>query len=279
MAHLLSLVSLVIFLVGSAISAGDPVMGDWEGTYTTDAGQSGSLYAQVIVEDVGTYRAIIQIGYQGPKVELMGKKKGKKTVFTGQVDVGYDLGGIYNVTAEVVDSRFTGRFSGAENAGSLEMRKVSKTSPTLGAKPPEGAIVLFDGSSLKAWQQVDGKPARWKILREGAMEVTRGNIITRQKFGDCQLHVEFRTPFMPRARRELRGNSGVYLQRRYEVQILDSYGLEPTDNGCGSIYKVAAPQVNASLPPLEWQTYDIIFYAPKFDDAGNKIKDAEITVK
>jgi hypothetical protein len=125
----------------------------------------------------------------------------------------------------------------------------------------------------------DADSARW-IIKEGAMEVLpgSGSIVSRQKFNDFLLHVEFRSPFMPADTGQKRGNSGVYLQSRYEVQVLDSYGLEGADNECGGIYKVARPRVNMCAPPLQWQTYDVTFRTARFDAAGNKTKPAQITV-
>jgi hypothetical protein len=102
--------------------------------------------------------------------------------------------------------------------------------------------------------------------------------LTKQKFTDFRLHIEFRTPFMPEARGQARGNSGVYLQGRYEVQVLDSYGLTGEDNECGGIYKVSAPRVNMCAPPGQWQSYDITFQAPRFDPNGTKARDAVLTV-
>jgi hypothetical protein len=115
---------------------------------------------------------------------------------------------------------------------------------------------------------------------DGVMEVVpgSGDIVTLQKFTDFRLHLEFRTPFMPGAREQARGNSGVYLQGRYEVQVLDSYGLTGEDNECGGIYKVRAPRVNMCAPPGQWQSYDILFHAPRFDADGKKVKDALVTV-
>ncbi|MBM4039539.1 MAG: DUF1080 domain-containing protein [Planctomycetes bacterium] len=159
------------------------------------------------------------------------------------------------------------------------MKKVVRLSPTLGAKPPEGATVLFDGSCLDEWQTRDGKDSLWKLLpEEKAMEVKGSGVISRKKFGDCRLHVEFRTPFMPKARGQGRGNSGVYLQGRYEVQVLDSYGLKGESNECGGIYGCGRPIVNMCAPPLVWQTYDITFTAPRFDAEGKKIRNATVTV-
>jgi hypothetical protein len=145
--------------------------------------------------------------------------------------------------------------------------------------PPEGT----DPSAVQ-WKLAGGTAEpdndRWRILENGAMEVVprSGSLVSKQTFGDQRLHVEFRTPFMPDARGQNRGNSGVYVQGRYEVQVLDSYGLEGRDNECGGIYKVAAPRLNMCLPPMQWQTYDIVFRAPRFDDDGTKTENARITV-
>jgi hypothetical protein len=150
---------------------------------------------------------------------------------------------------------------------------------TLSAKPPEGAIVLFDGKSLDGWVKADRKtPAAWPV-EDGlfAFGKKQGSILTTRTFGDVQLHIEFNVPYMPDAKGQARGNSGVYLAGSYELQILDSYGLKPQDNDCGAIYKQVVPLVNACKPPLQWQTYDITFH--KAEVAGGKlVKKARITV-
>jgi len=168
-------------------------------------------------------------------------------------------------------------------AESFQLTRQNRLSPALGAKPPAGAIILFDGTSMGAWQRRDvnqrSTAVGWKMVND-FMEVTpgTGDIVTKRPFTDFRTHLEFRTPFMPGARGQARGNSGVYLQGRYEVQVLDSYGLTGEDNECGGIYKVAAPRVNMCAPPGQWQSYDITFHAPRFDGSRNKIKDAEVTV-
>ena len=126
---------------------------------------------------------------------------------------------------------------------------------------------------------------KWKIVEGGAaggggeIEVTprTGSIISKREFRDHELHLEFRTPFEPKARGQGRGNSGVYFQSRYEIQVLDSYGLEGLGNECGGIYGVAAPRVNMCAPPLQWQTYDVTFRAPRFDASGKQTENARIT--
>ena len=140
-----------------------------------------------------------------------------------------------------------------------------------------------EGSALQ-WKTVADRDAkaktRWRILPSDILEVVpkSGSLVSKQRFEDHKIHLEFRTPFMPKARGQARGNSGVYVQGRYEVQVLDSYGLEGKDNECGGIYKIAAPQVNMCLPPGQWQTYDITFRAPRFDDDGKKVENARISV-
>jgi hypothetical protein len=145
--------------------------------------------------------------------------------------------------------------------------------------PPPGVKVLFDGKDASGWVRTDGKPCPWKV-ENGALccVPSSGSIMTQEKFGDFQLHIEFMTPLMPDAKGQARGNSGVYLQGRYEIQILDSLGLPPKDNECGSLYSIVAPRVNACKPPETWQTYDITFRAPKFDVQGKMTQKGELTV-
>ena len=144
---------------------------------------------------------------------------------------------------------------------------------------PRDAIVLFDGKDLSKWQGKDGGEAKWKLV-DDAMEVNgTGDIATRETFGDCELHVEFRTPEPKEGQTgQNRGNSGVFLLNLYEIQVLDSYGLTPAKGDCASVYNQKPPDVNAALPPLVWQTYDIDFRAPRFDSAGKKTESARVTV-
>lgn len=150
------------------------------------------------------------------------------------------------------------------------------------ARPPSDAIVLFDGTSLDAWRSAEdaARPARWRIV-EGALEVVprTGAIATARSFGDVQLHIEWRTPSPATGTGQDRGNSGVFFMGRYEVQILDSYMNETyADGQAASLYGQHPPLVNASRPPGEWQTFDIIFRRPRFDADGKLVSPAIVTV-
>jgi uncharacterized protein YegP (UPF0339 family) len=139
-------------------------------------------------------------------------------------------------------------------------------------------ITLFDGSNLDAWEARSGGAATWPISG-GSAESLGGDIRTKQKFGDARLHVEWFEPdFPPEVTGQARGNSGVYLQERYEVQVLESYGHAPANNEGGSIYLKRAPSTNAGTPSGTWQTYDITFRAARFDSAGNKLANARFTL-
>jgi len=413
----------------------DPFMGDWEGSGTADNGESLEFAAQVIALGDGRYRMNILEEFDTdakPMHVMDGELKGDKFPYTADE-------GAYTGDGVLDGDVFRGFYKGAVG-GRFEMKRVVRLSPTLGAKPPKGAIVLFDGKNLDQWERMGGsagivdltkvvggdnaaaylgtifysetaqkavleigsddgvkvwvngvivhtnnanrgvkpgedkvavdlvegqnylmlkvtngsggwgacariadekgkalatiaefneedgewsatkdylkanngfltkwwvcgpyrvegktgpelmdieteverapmeapwqavegggdpKKVRW-IVKDGAMQVNDGSIRTkRNDFTDFELHVEFKTPFMAKARGQGRGNSGVYLQNRYEVQVLDSYGLERADNECGGVYKVGRPAVNMCAPPEQWQTYDIEFTAAKMVD-------------
>lgn len=239
------------------------VQGEYSGELET---QDGKLKhgVQVIALGEGKFRAVAYRGglpgdgwdQSREAISAEGSLKDGVAVFMGEHARGEIKDGVLAVTA-----------NSGEKLGDL--KKVERKSPTLGAKPPAGAVVLFDGTNTEAWEG-------GKITKDGLLEVgTR----SKQSFGSCQLHLEFRTPFMPTASGQARGNSGVYVEDTYEFQVLDSFGLEGKDNECGGLYSIKAPRVNMCYPPLSWQTYDFDFTAPKFDAAGKKTANARVTLK
>lgn len=188
-----------------------------------------------------------------------------------------------NGVLEFKTDRYYGRcdgeaFTGGRDDGKVtfNMAKRELLSPTLGKEPPGNAIVLFDGTNLDAWTDTKG----WEILDSGAMMVNpkAGQLHSKQAWLDAYLHIEFRLPYMPHHTGQQRGNSGVFLQDTYEVQILDSFGLEGYYNECGALYKVSAPHVNACAPPLQWQTYDIEYRAPRYNADGELLSNGRMTV-
>ncbi len=148
------------------------------------------------------------------------------------------------------------------------------------APRPSDAVVLFDGTDLSRWRAADGGPAPWKV-ENGYVEVVAhtGSLVTRNSFGDVQLHVEWATPEVVAGEGQERGNSGVYLMDLYELQVLDSYD-NPTypDGQAGAIFGQFPPLVNASRPPGAWQTYDVVFRAPRFGEGGALVAPARMTV-
>jgi hypothetical protein len=176
-----------------------------------------------------------------------------------------------------------GHFKAANNGESFDMKHIDRVPPTLGAKPPAGAIILFDGTNMNEWAKMKEKdwltedgPSRWQLIPGNAMEVVprSGSLISHKWFGDAKIHVEFRNLGGPT-------NSGVYIQDRYEANINEMYGRldgNPCAGFDNSTPAEAKPGIRCSRPPLEWQTMDIDFHAPKFDKDGNKTADARVTL-
>ncbi len=154
--------------------------------------------------------------------------------------------------------------------------------PGEGTKPPSDATVLFDGKNLSEWlSSKDSTEAKWDLNSDGSITVKPGggDIQTRRSFGDCQLHLEFREPIVVKGEGQLRGNSGLFLQNRYEVQVLDCYQNKTYSNGqTGAIYKQSIPLANVCRKPGEWQTYDILFTAPRFNSDGILVAPGHVTV-
>jgi len=262
---------------------------DWQvqGEYIGKVGDD-KLGVQVIALGNGAFQAVFYpgglpgAGWDGKvRIPLDGRTKDGKTVFepskaakkymAGPPEQFSALrnnpsGGQKNWEAVIENERMKGR---TDNGKRFVAERVIRKSPTLGMKPPAGAVVLFaekgDEKNFKG-----GHLDKRGLLCAGT--------VSNQKFSDFTLHVEFMTPFRPQARSQGRGNSGVYLQHLYEVQVLDSFGLEGLDNECGGIYKKGNCKVNMCLPPLTWQTYDVEFTAAKFE-GGKKVANAIATIK
>lgn len=258
----------------------DKIMGNYHGSFSSGEWANHYIRAQVVAKSKVAHRTILFIGHtesSATRSEIQGRVQEGVAEFKDTITIN-DFGGAYRIEASIKNETMTGTLQKAgerQTAIPFSLKRVFLTSPTLGMAPPEGAIVLFDGNDMSGWERW---PNVWCLTGNGAMQVCGSNFKTRAEFGSGLYHVEFMTPFMPNESGQGRGNSGIYVLGRYEVQVLDSFGLEPKDNLCGGIYSIATPQADAVLPPLQWQTYDIEFTAPVFDDAGNKVKNAVIRV-
>jgi len=255
----------------------DVFMGEYTGQYTPAGGSAVTGEAKVVPDGDGKYRVVLLAALPAEKaggkprplrIQLNGKVVGDKVTFAGKVGKVEWSGTIS------ADKKLTAK---AAAGGRFELAFTVRKSPTEGAKPPPGAVVLLPMTEgpppLEAWTN-----RKWKALPGGVMQIARGGNNTVKKFGDVKLHIEFMTPYEPKGRGQGRGNSGVYLMGRYEVQVLDSFGLLPRKGDCGAIYGVAVPKVNASLPPLRWQTYDVTFRAPRIDKEGKLAAPGRISV-
>lgn len=287
--RLAAISGLLVSLVLAAHAETDLIMGNWEGKWETDEGASGDLAVKIVALGGSKYDMVMSTVVDGTdrtfKTGIAAAPAGDKTKLTGKLDLGPDFGET-KIDLTLDKDTIEGTSEGDQVKTRVNLKRVSKKSPTLGMAPPPGAIVLFDGKDLSGWKLRNGDPAPWKVedgamtvayKREGA-KVLKGDIIAPKPHGDARIHIEFRTPFMPRMRGQARGNSGVYVQGLYEVQVLDSFGLPAKIDEAGGIYKAAVPKVNASLPPGEWQTYDITYRAPKFDESGKLTTPGDISV-
>ncbi|MBT4011489.1 MAG: DUF1080 domain-containing protein, partial [Planctomycetaceae bacterium] len=243
------------------------LQGEYLGTFKDESGTEISGGLQLIALGGGKFRGVSYLGglpgagwQRGDKSESKDGNLNEQGQIVFKIEDG-------EVTATLKDGKLTITADGE----SIEMKKVARKSPTMGKAAPKGAVVLFDGTKEAAKNNFQ----RGQIVMENLL---RHDVESNAKFGDHQLHLEFRLPFMPYARGQGRGNSGMYVQGRYECQILDSFGLAGENNECGGIYSIAKPKVNMCLPPLVWQTYDVDFTAARYDDAGKKVKNARVTI-
>lgn len=253
------------------LHAGDPAI--------TDIGEVDSRYAYI-----GEYTAETASGPIGVRISTqagdqpmfakiypgglpgMGWKTATPELVAGTVDSqGITLRGSESGSRQVRSA--AGRTLLVEPSGQeIELKKIARHGVTLGKPAPAGAKVLFNGSDTSAWKNAKTEDGLLKIGCETVDPLVGGH-----------LHVEFRTPYMPSSVGQKRGNSGIYLQKRYEVQVLESFALEGIENECGAIYRQRRPDLNMALPPLVWQSYDIFLVPAVFKD-GQKIKSTELTV-
>ncbi len=243
--------------------------GEYVGTINGKDGPK-KLGVQIIALGNGRFRAVgFPCGLPGDGGDISKKEEVESALSGGSVT----FEGKY--ANSIIESPGSMKIVDKDGKDLGSLKHVVRKSSTLGAKAPDGAVVLFDGSSADNFTSPrGGGPARMTddgLLMQGAN--------SKQRFGSHKLHVEFRLPYRPTARGQGRGNSGCYLQGRYEVQMLDSFGLAGKHNECGGVYSIKDPDVNMCFPPLSWQAYDVDFTAAEFDENGKKTKNARMTVK
>lgn len=270
-----------VALTGTALAAPpleEKVQGLYEGAVKDATGEQ-KFEARVVACGKETYKVFLrEAAAKGnvAKVELDGKTEGDAVRFSGKAN-GQEWAASY------ADGTLKGTCGGQ---GSLAMKRIVRQPPTLGAKPPKGAVVLLDGASsteLTKQPLKGGAEQPWKAVEGGGIEVPKGGMNSKRQFdGNFKLHVEFKIPFMPAARDQGRGNSGVYLPNGDEIQVLDSFGMTTyKGGGCGGLYAYKDPDTFdqfslASLPPLEWQTYDVEYRVEKKD--GKPVGKPRVTV-
>lgn len=269
-----------------------PVDFNLQGEFVGEIDGGGKLGAQVIALDKGELQAVLLpgglpgAGWDGKsKILLVGKIADNKALLKPaegsrkylakepeqfSATSKFPPNGHKPYTGELTAETLTGK---TDDGKSFVLKKTVRKSDSIGATPPAGAVVLFDGSNKDKWRggRLDEKT---KLLN------TDGNdIVSTDKFLNYTMHIEFMLPFKPEGRGQGRGNSGFYQVDQYEVQILDSFGLDGKNNECGGVYTKAEPSVNMCLPPLVWQTYDVEFTAAKVDPEGKKTANARLTVR
>lgn len=238
-----------------------PLMGEFLGDIKIDGDTVRPLGLQIRHVGHGSFEALSflgglpgQEGHESKPMRMIGQRSEDFVVLSG---------GPWAIFVEKEHCLLLNRKG--EQVGKLA--RTHRVSPTLGAQAPEGATVLFDGTNVDQFS--NAQISEDGLLMEGAD--------IKPMFQDFNLHVEFKIPYMPQADGQSRGNSGLYLQSRYECQVLDSFATEPVFDGLGALYRFKVPDFNMALPPLTWQTYDVHFTAPRWAADGTKIRDARIT--
>jgi len=268
--------ALILWLT-TGVWAG-PFMGEYEGTFHADSRVTLKAVGKV-VDEGDRHRVVLYTSpetpiNEGAYVEISGQVEGSDLALSGR-------SGGYGWKGQITGGTLTAK---TEYGQSFEMKKIESKSPNAGLKPPANAVVLLAYEPGKAPEQDmtnNWVNKAWAALPDGSMQCTpgKGANRTKQQFGDIkQLHIEFWLPLEPTKRGQSRANSGVYVADMYEVQVLDSFGLVETSGDCGSLYNLARPRINASLPPETWQTYDITFRAPRMDASGKVTELPRITV-
>ncbi len=239
------------------------IQGEYTGTIKSDEGDE-KIGIQIVALGKGMFRAVVfhgglpGDGWDGKdKMQFENKVPAKDGVVSFSDD---------NSTGTVKNGVLTITDPNGNTIGKI--KRVVRESPTLGKMPPEGAVVLFDGKNADNWK--GGRITDDGLLMQGTT--------SKKTFGSHKVHIEFRVPYQPEDRGQGRGNSGIYIQGRYELQMLDSFGLAGKHNECGGIYSVKDPDVNMCYPPLSWQTYDIEYTVGKYDDDGKVVTNPRTTV-
>ncbi len=253
----------------------DPWVGVYRGVGEGEAGQC-LAEATITATGAGRYQMAIRLPDAGETETIaleLARTEGEDEI-------------TFRHRAEGVDWQGQVRLKGSETVVYLKneqrkfkLKKVVMQSPTLDAPPPPGAIELLPWREGEAPGMNEWSNNTWPALADGSMQVGRRDNTTRRKFGSYQLHLEFMIPAEPEGRGQKRGNSGVFLNERYEIQVLDSFGFGAEKDSCGAVYGLAPPWVNASYPPLAWQTYDIDFFGPLLDDKGRIMALPKVTVR
>jgi hypothetical protein len=272
---------------GDQVAAAVPFLGDWEGQPGKD--RPRAIFAQVIPRGGNAYRINFLPAFDQrcpPFAEVDAKAEGGALRFDQAGWSGRIEGELLQGTGLLRDK------PGSQEAREItfEMKKTVRPSPRLGAQPPDGAIVLYDGQNLDnlesdgrdgetaiRWQRMEDFLRVWPPLTEHSFGAA---LRTREAFTDFQLHLEFRLPLIAGVTGQSRANSGVIIEEFefYELQILDSYGLPGYWDECGAVYNKEAPKVNACRPPGQWQSYDVVYHAPRFDTQGKLAVPARITL-
>lgn len=278
------LIAISLLCAASQISfSQDDLVGEYKGTIEGKKGypfdNNKEMCAQISKHANGyKLRILPELFKRSDDVAFASALKAKDGKI-GIKDLGY-----WKLNGEIKNGEINLSGREGKNDFTIKLKKFERVSPTLGEKAPQNAKILFDGKNTAAWKTAKGQDCVWKLTEDGAMEVARDpkdppknqTIFSSEAFSNFKLHLEFMLPDMHKQSGQFRANSGVFIGP-YEVQILDSFNCEGLWNECGAIYRIYPPISNAVLPPQKWQTYDIIFEAPKFED-GKLLSLPKITV-